>query len=113
MDTQTEQKSMATLSGCINELVKDGYIDNFKIKDAQLYAPSNGRLYDSTEVEIDNFYRFEGSSNPDDNSVLYAISTNDGVHGMIVNAYGPYANEQVNNFIKNVEDIKKQKPGVA
>lgn len=112
MSTQTEkEKNMTTLTGCINELVKDGFIDNFKIKEAQMYAPSNGKTYSATDVEIHNFYRFEGASDPEDNAVLYAISTNDGVHGMIVNAYGAYSNEEVAAFIRQVKDIEKQKPG--
>ena len=36
-------------------------------------------------------YRFEGDSSPDDNSVLYAIESKGGIKGVLVDAYGTYA----------------------
>jgi len=38
---------------------------------------------------------------------LYAIETDDGTKGTLTDAFGPYADENVNKFLKNVEDIKK------
>ena len=36
-------------------------------------------------------YRFEGMSDPDDNAVVYALEAADGTKGVIVDAYGTYA----------------------
>ena len=36
-------------------------------------------------------HRFEGMSSTDDNSILYAISSKDGIKGTLVDAYGVYA----------------------
>jgi hypothetical protein len=36
-------------------------------------------------------YRFEGDSNPDDSSIVYAISSNTGLKGTLVDAYGAYS----------------------
>jgi hypothetical protein len=43
------------------------------------------------DFTVEEFYRFEGMSNPDDNSVLFAISSDDGIKGTLVDAYGVYA----------------------
>ena len=59
------------------------------------------------EVTIVDFYRFEGESNPDDMSVLYAIEATDGVKGTISNAYGTYADANTDDFLKQVEDLGK------
>jgi len=41
------------------------------------------------DFEIDKIYRFEGESNPDDQAILYAISSPKfGVKGLLVNVYG-------------------------
>jgi hypothetical protein len=55
-----------------------------------------------------NYFRFEGPSNPDDMSILYAIEANDGVKGTLVDAYGTYASPEVNQFILEVERIAKK-----
>jgi len=55
-----------------------------------------------------NFYRFEGSSDPADNSILFAIETSDGKHGTLVDAFGPYADTKVTSFIQQVEEINKK-----
>ena len=47
-------------------------------------------------------YRFEGMSDPDDNVVLYAIESNTGVKGLLVDAYGAYADEHKAAFIKDI-----------
>ena len=41
------------------------------------------------DFQVDEVYRFEGSST-DDNSILYAISSKNGIKGLLVDAYGVY-----------------------
>ncbi|NNE76232.1 MAG: phosphoribosylpyrophosphate synthetase, partial [Pricia sp.] len=43
------------------------------------------------DFEVDEMHRFEGMSSTDDNSILYAISSKDGIKGTLVDAYGVYA----------------------
>jgi len=52
-------------------------------------------------------YRFEGELNPSDNAILYAIKTNDGEKGTIVDAYGMYNDLLITNFMKLVIKIHK------
>lgn len=65
------------------------------------------KLYAPEDVHIQNFYRFEGDSNPDDEAILYAIQTTDGIKGTLVDAYGPSADADVNAFILQVHDMHK------
>ena len=104
-----EQKNdtMSTLSSCTATLLKRGYTENFSVKDGVLHAPATGKDYTVADVCIDNFYRFEGDSDPADSSVLYALQTTDGTKGMLVSAYGVHANDADDNFIKQVKDIRK------
>jgi hypothetical protein len=37
---------------------------------------------------VDKILRFEGMSDPDDNAILYAISTKNGRKGILVDGYG-------------------------
>jgi hypothetical protein len=104
-----EKTEMTTLVSCTNRLVQEGYTENFVPKKEGIEAPSNGKIYIPSECKIANYYRFEGESDPADNCVLYAIETKDGTKGLIVDAYGgPYVNQKVGKFIKEVEDIEKK-----
>lgn len=104
-----EKKEMSTLTSCTNTLVKEGFTENFMPKHEGIEAPSTGKVYIPNEVRIVNFYRFEGESDPADNSILYAIETKDGTRGLLVDAYGgPYVNQKVGKFIKEVEEIAKK-----
>mgnify|MGYP005867477985 FL=1 len=40
---------------------------------------------------MDEVHRFEGMTSPDDSSILFAISSTSGVKGVLVDAYGVYA----------------------
>ncbi|MFL5752020.1 MAG: hypothetical protein ACJ76F_01330 [Bacteroidia bacterium] len=105
-----KKNEMNTMTNCTNKLFAEGFTENFVAKERGLEAPTTRKIYDPSEVKIVSFYRFEGESDPADNSILYAIETNDGVKGMLIDAYGPYANHHVTKFIAEVEDITKREP---
>ena len=99
---------MKSLNACLAKMIETGYTDDFKATDEGLISLRTDKLYSPQEVMIKNYYRFEGASDPDDMSILYAIETNDGVKGTLVDAYGPYASPEVNKFILDVENINKK-----
>jgi hypothetical protein len=100
--------SMNTSTAIINKMVKEGYTENFKVTKQGLYAPSRDRNYQPEEINVTNFYRFEGESDPGDNSILYVIITADGVKGTLLDAYGAYGDKNVTEFMKQVEEINKK-----
>lgn len=86
---------METLSVTVNRLQKQGY--NSEI------APEEIQKLIAEEWKIDEIYRFEANTNPSDSSILYAISKNDGSRkSLIINAYGVYDNDEINNFIRKL-----------
>ncbi len=99
---------MNTLTACVNKVVKDGYTDSFKVKRQGLYSCTKDKLYTPEEVCVQNFYRFEGESDPGDNTILYVIETADGQKGTLIDAYGPYSDADTNAFMKEVDDIHKK-----
>ena len=101
-------EDMKTLTLCLNKLLLEGYTEDFKASDKGLISVQQEKTYTPEQIHVVNFYRFEGASDPADNSILYAIETADGVKGTLVDAYGPYADLKVNTFIKAVEDISKK-----
>lgn len=67
-----------------------------------LRARESGRTYPPGELVIRETYRFEGVSDPDDLTVLYAIEAADGTRGTLVDAYGPYADPRLAAVLRDV-----------
>ena len=108
MEKNSTTADMKTLSSCINKMVSDEYIEDFKISEGGLLALHTEKKYSPEEVHVKNFFRFEGASDPGDNSILYVIETNDGTKGTLTDAYGPYADKLVSKFMEEVSDIEKK-----
>ena len=104
---EKQNAGMATLSECIKIALDRGYSENFRVTAKGLITEDEKFVYTPEDVKISNFYRFEGNSNPDDNSILYLIETDDR-KGTLVDAYGVYAEALISNFVQQVEDIQKR-----
>ncbi len=101
------------MATCMNKMVLDGYVDTFKVTEKGLHSLKEDRYFNPEDVKVINFFRFEGVSDPADNTILYQIQTTDGLKGSLVDAYGPYSDAGVNAFMKQVEDIEKKNPKKA
>lgn len=99
---------MKSLATCLHRVVKDGYSEDFKISEKGLEALQHHKIYQPEEINIINFFRFEGPSDLDDNAILYIIETKDGTKGTLTDANGVYVNANVSNFFKIVESIQKK-----
>lgn len=108
-NNESSQKvDMKTLSSCVNHLTRQGYEAQFKVTKDGLKSLATEKVYRPDEVKIASFYRFEGDSDPADNSILYAIETGSGEKGTLSDAYGIYNDANVSAFIKEVEDCAKK-----
>ena len=91
----------------MTNLEKHGYNEQFRVQHKLLESVTSGKTYKCEDVKAVNFYRFEGISDPDDMSILYAIETCDGAKGTLTDAYGSYSDEETGEFMKQVEIAKK------
>ncbi|UNY97401.1 phosphoribosylpyrophosphate synthetase [Zhouia spongiae] len=85
------ERSYETLSEAINSLKLDGYVEDFNLCDAGVENKHKKTIHNSDELIVITYYRFEGTTNPDDSSVLYVIETTSGEKGLLVDAYGMYS----------------------
>ena len=77
-----------TLSQKINDIKEKGYTLDFNLDEDKITDLSGKKSYMPEAFNVDKIYRFEGMSNPADNSILYAITTSDGKKGVLVDGYG-------------------------
>lgn len=95
-------KIYRTLSEAIADLQKRGFTEDYNFKEDRIESRGSNLSYSPDEFEIVEHHRFEGMSNPDDNSVIYAISGKDGSKGILVDAYGVYASPLTDELIQKL-----------
>src|SRR5215216_1479653 len=91
---------MKSLTTCLNRMITEGYTEDFQITDQGLESLHEHKNYKPEQIQIVNFFRFEGQSDPDDNAILYLIETNDGTKGTLIDAYGVYNDPKLSGFMK-------------
>lgn len=99
---------LKTMVECLAKMSGDGYKDEYTIKDNQLHSLKTGHSYKTEEVKIVDFFRFEGQTDPDDDSILYVIETSDGSKGTLIDGYGPSSDTDISGFITSVGNIQKK-----
>jgi len=93
-----------TLSGTMNELRKEGYVEDFNLRQNCLECRNGQFKVFAEDFKIDKYFRFEGQSNPSDQSILYAISSDKHkLKGVLVNAYGIYSEAVTDEMLKKLE----------
>jgi hypothetical protein len=108
MKHSTNYQGMTTLVSSIEGFVLKGFTEDYKAVGSGLKALKTGKIYQPDEVRITDFHRFEGATDPGDESILYAIETNDGSKGTLVDAFGPDSDIAVTTFIQQVDEISKK-----
>jgi hypothetical protein len=102
LEESHERQAVHEYGQAIQELMKRGFTANFEFLDKTFRDVDSGRTFTAEDLTIVEHYRFEGASDPDDMSVVYAIESDDGIQGIIADAFGVYANPQLGGFLNNV-----------
>ena len=104
-DVLMKQKSYDTVTEAMTDLKKLGYTIDFSIvteKECLVCHRTETEL-SPDDFEIDSFYRFEGDSDPGDEMIVYAISSNkNNLKGIVVSAYGTYADNESFAIVKKL-----------
>lgn len=97
------KRDFDTLSEAINTLKKEGYTEDFNLLQESIVCRNRSFEVFAEDFEVDEFYRFEGMSDPGDNSILYAISSKKhDLKGVLVNAYGIYSEDITDTMMKKL-----------
>lgn len=109
MKNKNLDQDFGTLSETINRLVKLGYTHDFNIMDECIVCHKENITLSPDDFQIDHVYRFEGDSDPEYQSILYAISsTKFDVRGTLVNGYGTSSDEVTTKLIEKLNTHNNQ-----
>ena len=91
----------------LNDLKERGFTLDFNLANGVLHNSNQEVTLSPDDFEICEFYRFEGMSQPDDMSIVYAIKSDKyNVKGVFVNAYGTYADDTSEALLKKLDTHK-------
>lgn len=98
---------MNTLSQILEKLRLKGKDNEIKMNDAgKMQSVHSDEIYSPADLTIVKTYRFEGMSDPADNSVLYIVEDKNGKLGYIMDAYGIYSDNEgpaFDDFLKKID----------
>ncbi len=97
-----QQARPMTLAAAIDDLRRRGFTESFMAVKGGLRALESGKTFGRDELVIREYHRFEGVSDPDDMSILYAIEGRDGTRGTLADAFGVYADPVVGAALQGV-----------
>ena len=101
-------ESYDTVVKALEGLKKRGYTTDFNIAFDKLICNETKVCLNPDEFEITEVYRFEGETNPSDEAVVYAVeSKSKDMKGVLVNAYGVYADPMSDAMIKKLSMHRK------
>lgn len=92
----------ATLSEAQKSLMEKGYNALFDVSN-DLKLVNKDNKYSPSQVKVIEFHRFEGITNPSDSSIIYALETDDGVKGVIIDAYDASGSKNIADFMMKAE----------
>ncbi|MBT8188568.1 MAG: phosphoribosylpyrophosphate synthetase [Croceitalea sp.] len=101
-----QQEDFDTLSQATNALTKKGYEDGFRAENDRIVGSITSKKYLPEELKIVETYRFEGMTNPQDDTIVFAIEANDGNKGTLVMSYSAKHDQNV-ELIKRIPIAKK------
>ncbi len=95
-----------TLSQATNALTKEGYKDGFRAEGNRIIGSITSKRYLPEDLKTVKNYRFEGMTNPQDDTIVFAVEANDGHKGTLVMSYSA-KNDQNAELIKKIPTAKE------
>ena len=96
-------KSYDTVTEAVKGLKERGYTIDFNIAFDKLICSENKHCLKPDEFEIVEVHRYEGNSDPGDEEVVYAIESKHGHKGIVVDAFGLYADDVSSEMIEKLK----------
>lgn len=84
-------KNYESLVDALSDLKKRGYEADFSTTPDCLYCGDLDIRLNPEAFHVDEVYQFEENSTPGDKSILYALTSDAGVKGTLVGAYGSFS----------------------
>ncbi len=97
-------ESLETVSQTIASLKEQGYAEDFNLQQQCLECRNGQYQIFHDEFAVDKYYRFEGMTDPADEAIVYAISSDKyNLKGVLVNGYGIYTDDITDEMLNKLK----------
>jgi hypothetical protein len=98
-----EHPDFSTVTEAITWLEGRGYTYDFNLDNDCISYEGGQKRLSPDDFIIDKIFRFEGPTDPGDENIIYAISSqHQDVKGILVNAFGVYSDPVSDRMIKKL-----------
>lgn len=87
----------------IKNLRREGFTVSFNLTRDGLNCSETKETYKPGDIDILEFHRFEGSTDFEDMSIIYGLETHSGIKGIIIDAFGTYADTELGDFLRKAK----------
>jgi hypothetical protein len=103
MNYQNTQPSFDTMTAALQWLQDTGFTYDFNLKQDCIRFNGSTQSMSPEDFCIDYFFRFEGDTDPGDENIVYGISSETyNVKGVVVSAFGMYADALSDEMLKKL-----------
>ncbi|WP_051040979.1 hypothetical protein [Fibrisoma limi] len=91
-----------TVTEALDDLRRQGFTRDYNLHTNHLKCQQDGVELPPDQFEILNVFRFEGMTDPGDETIIYALEEKNGQRGTLVNAYGPYSDDMSAEMVQKL-----------
>ena|ERR1043166_3729398 len=104
-------ENYANLIEAIEGLRKQGYTEDFNLRENCIVGKNEHYKLFHDDFTVDKYFRFEGDTDPSEQSIIYAISSEKhDVKGILINSYGVYSDAIADDLMETLKATGKIKP---
>jgi hypothetical protein len=93
-------RNYSNLIEALNGLRGEGYTEDFNLQQNCLQCRNGDYTIFHDEFMVDRYFRFEADTDPTNESIIYAISSDKyQLKGVLVNGYGIYSEPMTNEML--------------